>query len=172
MNTHSDRKSHASFPRHRRRLRSCRERTAQKEEEWNEGVRTETRVVPGSVAGQPQGAAVREALWRSSAAPGVWTALPPRPHSPEAVLLHGAPGPRTWGRRENAGWSRSRRQGSLAPLRGWPVVFPESLLASPQRSSFCPLSWKLKQPGPRTLSLPGGLCFAPHPTAAECRGRV
>ena len=69
MNTHSDRKPRAPFPRHRGRLRSCRERTAQKEEEWDEGVRTETQGVPGSVGGQPQGAAVWEALWRSSAAP-------------------------------------------------------------------------------------------------------
>lgn len=173
MSIHSDRKPRASFPRHRRRLRSCRERIAQKEEEWNEGVRTETQGVPGSVGGRPQGSAVWEALWRSSAAPRRLDLPASRPHSPEAVLLHGAPGPRTWGRTwRTAGWSRSRRQGGLAPLREWLVVFPGSPLASPQRSSFCQLSWKLQQPGPKTLPFPGGLHFAPHPRAAECRGRV
>lgn len=57
--------------------------------------------------------------------------------------------------------------------RGWPVVFPGSLLASPQRSSSCQLSWKLKQPGPEILVFPWGpsSCL-PAPTAADCRGRV
>ena len=163
MNTHSDRKSHASFPRHRRRLRSCRERTAQKEEEWNEGVRTETRGVPGSVGGQPQGAAVREALWRSSAAPGVWTALPPRPHSPEAVLLHGAPGPRTWGRREDGRLEPQQEAGRSGPTAGVACAFPGVTLGLTPEELFLPAVLEAEAAWPQDSVSPWGPLFRPPP---------
>lgn len=98
--------------------------------------------------------------------------------------LEGTPGRCTWrthledGRLEGASgrWPAGPAAGGrvvlvpvLVPLRGVAVVFPESLLASPQRSSSCQLSWKLKQPGPKTLVFPWGpSSHLPPPTLHSC----
>ena len=97
LSTRPDRTPCASFPRHRRRLSSCQEQAAQRKRSGMKGHERWPWAALGGLGPASGRAQLRGRRCERALQPPKRLDLPASsPHSHEAVLLHGAPVPRTW----------------------------------------------------------------------------
>ena len=97
LSTRPDRTPCASFPRHRRRLSSCQEQAAQRKRSGMKGHERWPWAALGGLGPASGRAQLRGRRCARALQPPERLDLPASsPHSHEAVLLHGAPVPRTW----------------------------------------------------------------------------